>query len=68
MIVKINKFEDQFILVERRLINDERLSLKAKGTMVCLLADVIPGQIENLPKAYIEGIRELESHGYLETS
>lgn len=74
MIIRINKKDDPYVRLDKRFINDERLSLKAVGLMTHLLSKpdgwhVRPKEIANSHPDGIAGVRtgikELRDCGYM---
>jgi len=68
MIIKIQKKNQEYIAVDRELIEDKRLTFSEIGTMVFLLADPDPKTIEKLIITVPGSLAKLTNLGYLETA
>lgn len=63
MIIRINKKESPYVLVDKRFINDKRLSNKAKGIMLYLLSkpDGWHVQLTDIENNSADGIKSIRS-------
>jgi len=68
MIIRTKKKKHDFIVVDRTMIDDKRLTFSEIGTMVLLLADPDPKTIEKLIITVPGSLAKLTNLGYLETA
>lgn len=74
-IIRIQKRENPYLMIDKKCINDERLSWKAKGILAYLLSKPDDWQVyladlkqraRDGVKAVSSGMKELEKYGYVE--
>lgn len=73
-IIRVNKRENPFVMIDKTMLSDERLTWKAKGILAYLLskpndwtvrvADIVKRSKDGRDAVY-NGIKELEKYGYI---